>query len=322
VVGAYRYARGRWTGPAGGDLRIDPDRPIAVEGGDRLCLATTHRFVSRARCLTGNRWELLGGLIGRPGRFVTIDGLVTAGMGRFALLHDVSGRHVSGPGIVGRNQDRVYQLQAGGWAEVGAGMPFPSGSQRAAGFALGGQICVAADVLGGTPSVGVRCLSSGRWEAPFFEIPSSRSAFDQVDGVASLGQRVFLGLDHFKHTGVDWPVVSAVGGKPWTRTRLGAATGEWDEQGEILSAAQHVLAMRFDQRRAAGRVLGRIVVTEFDPHDLGARQLGPPLLRRSPLLGTVSFDLAIVKNTLFALYTRPNPGEHRSELIVRRTNDF
>lgn len=311
----WRYTGERWEGPVGGPLRVDEDNDVRFTGGSRVCVAYTSDRVPAVRCLAGDGWHALGGRAYKPGPYTVLDSFFEAGRTPYVVGADILNPRVESVGVAGHTRETLYGYRDGRWRAV-PGATIDRG-QRAAGFASArGEPCVAADLLGRSrPAIGVSCVLDGRWRraAPLLNAPG-RHPYD-VDAVTVARNQVYLGIDRFGDDGVDWPVKTLVHGR-WRNTRLGASSRRWQEQGALLGTGPQVIALRFDQRRTRRALVGRFSVRALDTGSGRTRDLGPPLVQPSPLYSTVSTSLAATGDTLFALYSVPNPATHQNELVV------
>jgi hypothetical protein len=102
----------------------------------------------------------------------------------------------------------------------------------------------------------------------------------------------------------------------WKHTSLSGSDPHWNEQGVLLARDGQVFALRFDQRTSRNGLVGRFGVTALDLDSGKAYGLGPPLVAPALLYSTVNTSLAATDETLYALYSTPNPATHHMEVKV------
>lgn len=338
---AYRLANSRWRPAATRPLPVNANSPVTtIAAGGRLCAVATSGNAVNVSCLARGRWQRLGPPvfaatipepdIGTAGAFVS--------NGRIYVLR-VEQRNPRRSATGGKLEHRVFRFTGEVWTEPAPGPidpTSPRGIQRPFGFTHRDRPCVAYDrregILRPRNVVAIRCLSQGRWRlaAPDLtaqqadaQLPGlatrnpSQPAGVNIDGVASLGTRIFIGVDLFYPTTIDWPILQTDTVNQWMPTALGAADPRWDEQGSLHSLQGRIYAVRFDQRGTATGQRTQLVVNTISTSGT-VTPVGGALLDNAPLLGPVYWGLAMYNEELHAMATVPRPGTRRNEIRVFR----
>lgn len=122
-----------------------------------------------------------------------------------------------------------------------------------------------------------------------------------IDGLAIRDGRVYLGTDEFLGSKVQWTTRSTEG-TAWT-TVIHRPAGDWNEQGDLFTARQNVLALRFSQRPTAAGLQATVVLEEATPNGRW-RQVGPDVLQPGVIHGPISLDAVQLGRDVYVLSTR------------------
>jgi hypothetical protein len=258
--------------------------------------------------------------------------------GRLYVIRAETQRSQTGAGV--RIEHRVFGRIGRKWREPAAGdidPAAPLGTQRIFGVTRAGRPCLIYDALSDNPARGPRvqerCLRQGGWR-PTVTPPLALNDVAQgaqrgreainTDGAAVIDGRLFVGVDHFQATQVNWPVYEAHR-DGWKSTRFTQVERSgWNAQGSLYAMAGQLWAIRFDQRSSRTGLRTRLVALRRAVTGR-IEQVGQPLLENAQFFGPLYWGLATVHARVYAAATVPLPGQRRNEFRVfalgKRTAD-